>query len=497
MQRVIVIGAGVGGLATAIRLAVLGYQVTVYEQNSSPGGRISLLESDGYRFNTGPALFTDPHLIEELFHLAEEPVASCFSYQELTNSCRYFFFNGKVANAYTNSSALEREFADKLGEPEKMLGKYMETAERVYRGIGDVFTSRPIYRCSEWWKKGVWKGITSCNPSLLYHTLNEYNERHLTTGEAIQVFNQFAAYAGSSPFRSPAMLIMIAHLALSSGVFYLKGGMGMTSMVQALYKLALKKGVLFQFGKKVTRIIHTGSMVRGVVVDDENIYSDIVVADADIHFVYSRLLRQPAKAACIAGKEPGSSAVVFYWGIKKLFPKLHLHNILFSASCKHEFEHIFGKRILHKDPTLHISITSKMESGQAPEGCENWVVMLNAPSDAGIDWSSQLPQIRQQVLKKIRGMLKEDIEPLIEVEQVLHPGIIRDATNALHGALYGQSAHTLRGTFFRPSNFDKDFPGVFFCGGTVHPGGGVPLCLKSAAIVSELVKKAFPIVKET
>ncbi len=490
VPRVIVIGAGIAGLATSIRLAVQGCRVTVYEKNSFPGGKLSLVEQDGYRFDAGPSLFTEPGLIEELFRLAEEPVEPYFSYREVPNSCRYFFANGKVVNAYTDRSALLEEFTGKLGEPAAVLSKYLDNAEKTYNNIGNIFISHPVHKIRNWFRKDILKGMAACNPFLLYHTLNEYNENRLTTGEAIQIFNRFATYNGSNPYRAPAILSLIANLELNRGVFYPAGGM--ISIANALYRLAMKKGVSFEFGKNVTRIIHTGSHARGIVADNENIFSDIVVADTDIHFTYSRLLHQPAKAAAIAKKEPGSSAVVFYWGIKKQFPNLDLHNILFSAAYKNEFEHIFDNKCLYKDPTVYINITAKMESGHAPEGCENWFVMINAPSATNVDWNSQIPLIRQQVLKKIRGMLKEDIEPLIETEQVLHPGIISDATNAFRGALYGQSANTRRGAFFRPPNYDKNFPGVFFCGGTVHPGGGIPLCLKSAAIVSELVKKSKP-----
>lgn len=487
---VIVIGAGIAGLATSIRLAVQGYQVTVYEKNPLPGGKFSLVEQDGYRFDAGPSLFTEPGLIEELFHLAGEPVEPYFSYREVPNSCRYFFTNGKVINTYTDRNALLEEFAGKLGEPPAVLSRYLDNTERIYNNIGNIFISRPVHKIRNWLRRDVLKGMAACSPALLYYTLNEYNENRLTTGEAIQIFNRFATYTGSDPYRAPAILKQVANMELNRGVFYPTGGM--ISIVDALYRLALKKGVSFMFGKNVTRIIHTGAHTKGIVADDQNIFSDIVVADTDIHFTYSRLLHQPGKAAAVAKKESGSSALVFYWGIKKQFPNLDLHNILFSAAYKNEFEHIFDNKQVHKDPTVYINITAKMEPGHAPEGCENWVVMINAPSATNIDWDSKIPLIRQQVLKKIRGMLKEDIEPLIETELVLHPGIISDATNAFRGALYGQSANTRRAAFFRPPNYDKNFPGIFFCGGTVHPGGGMPLCLKSASIVSELIQKSVP-----
>lgn len=484
-SKAIVIGAGIAGLAASIRLAVQGYQVVVYEKNSIPGGKISLIKKDGYQFDAGPSLFTEPALIEDLFRLANEPMEPYFSWQTVPNSCRYFFTNGKVVDAYVDRAALLQEFATKLGEPGEVLARYLDEAEKTYISIGQTFMEQPVYRLKNWFSKDTLKGIAALRPSLVYHTLNEYNENNLTTGEAIQIFNRFATYSGSNPYSAPAMLSMIANIELNRGVFYPRGGM--ISIVTALHQLALKKGVVFEFDKQVTRIIHTGSACRGVVIEKENIFADLVVADADVHFVYSELLHQPRKAAILAKREASSSAVVFYWGIGKRFPNLDLHNILFSAGYKAEFEHIFLHKDVYKDPTVYINITAKMEPGHAPEGKENWFVMINAPSGTDIDWDKQIPLIRQQVLKKLRGMLKEDIEPLIETEQVLHPGTIHTHTYAFRSAIYGQSANTRKAAFLRPPNYDSDFPGVFFCGGTVHPGGGIPLCLKSAEIVAGLV----------
>ncbi|MBX3239796.1 MAG: phytoene desaturase [Chitinophagaceae bacterium] len=485
--KAIVTGSGIAGIAAAIRLAIQGYSVTVYEKNSYPGGKISLVEKDGYRFDSGPSLFTEPWLIEELFWLADEPMESYFSYEPVPNSCRYFFTNGKIVDAWTDREKLLQEFEQQLGEPREVLSSYLEKAGKIYENIGEVFFDRPMYR-SAWLNKKILKAVASFRPGLVYYTLNEFNEQQLTTGEAIQIFNRYATYNGSSPYSAPAMLSMISAIELDTGVFYPAGGM--ISIANALYELAVKKGVRFEFNRNVSRIIHTGSQTKGVVLDGKNIFSDIVVSDADVYFTYRDLLDRKREAAALTRKEPGSSAVIFYWGIKKEFPQLQLHNVLFSAEYKAEFNHIFTLKKTYKDPTVYINITSKMEEGHAPPGKENWFVMINVPAiGTSAEWEKEIPYIRQQVLKKLRGMLKEDVEPLIETEQVSHPGILERDTNSFRGAIYGMSSNTRRGAFRRHPNSVSGLPGVYFCGGTVHPGGGIPLCLKSAEIVGTLVKK--------
>jgi phytoene dehydrogenase-like protein len=211
------------------------------------------------------------------------------------------------------------------------------------------------------------------------------------------------------------------------------------------------------------------------------------VSNADAYFTYKNLLNNHRKSQKILKQERSSSAIIFYWGIKKEFPLLHLHNIFFSIDYKKEFDCIFNKQQLYTDPTVYINITSKMEVGQAPEGKENWFVMVNAPANSGQDWDLLKEQLRSIVIKKLSRLLGEDIETLIETEHTLDPLMIESQTASYMGSLYGTSSNSKLAAFLRHPNFTGAIKGLYFCGGSVHPGGGIPLCLKSAKIVSELV----------
>lgn len=481
----IVIGSGIAGLAAAIRLSVQGYQVVVYEKNSSPGGKLGILEKEGYRFDTGPSLFTEPENIEALFRLAGEPIDEYLQYEPVPCTCKYFFANGKVVNAWADREQFLEEMETNTGEPRTTMQAYLQQSKELYDDVADIFLNNSLNKIKTWGRLRVLKALSSIKPSFLFKTLNEYHQAAFTTGEAIQMFNRFATYNGSNPYKAPAMLTVIPNIELNHGVYYPKGGM--ISIVNALYKLAIKKGVLFEFNSPVQRIIQTGDHVSGVVVGNKNFFSDIVVSNADVIFTYRHLLQRSKEASVIQKREFSSSAIVFYWGIKKQFTQMQLHNIFFSGDYIHEFRELFERKKAYKDPTVYINITSKMEAGHAPEGRENWFVMINAPSVTKANWQEQIPYIRQQVLKKLRGMLKEDIEPLIETEQILDPTSIEAQTNTWGGAIYGSASNNRMSAFRRPANFDSNIPGVYFCGGTVHPGGGIPLCLKSAQIVAELV----------
>ena len=319
----------------------------------------------------------------------------------------------------------------------------------------------------------------------MFNTLNDYNKKKFLSKEAVQLFNRFATYNGSNPYKAPAMLSLIPHLEQNQGTFYPYGGM--ISITNALYKLAINKGVQFYFNHPVKRIIELDGVVKGVVVNDENIFAEVVVSNADVYFTYKNLLRDNIKAKKVLKQERSSSAVIFYWGINQSFSQLGLHNIFFSEDYKTEFDNIFNAESLSKDPTVYINITSKMEGNQSPHGKENWFVMVNAPANTGQDWEQLKSELRYNVLKKISRILGEDVEPLIIAEHTLDPLLIETQTASYMGSLYGTSSNSKLAAFFRHANFTDSIKGLYFCGGSVHPGGGIPLCLKSAKIVSELV----------
>jgi phytoene desaturase len=264
----------------------------------------------------------------------------------------------------------------------------------------------------------------------------------------------------------------------------------MISITNSLYQLALKKGVKFHFDSPVHRIIHDNGKVSGVEVNEQVYYAKIIVSNADVYFTYKNLLANPSMAKNVLKQERSSSAVIFYWGIKKKFPQLELHNIFFSKEYKKEFEYIFEEGNLSSDPTVYINITSKMQANQSPEGKENWFVMVNAPANLGQNWEELKKVLRENILLKLTRMLGEDIGAQIETEHTLDPIMIEQRTASYMGSLYGTSSNSKFAAFLRHANFTSAIKGLYFCGGSVHPGGGIPLCLKSAKIVSDLIVKA-------
>jgi phytoene desaturase len=281
---------------------------------------------------------------------------------------------------------------------------------------------------------------------------------------------------------------MIPHLEMHYGTFYPTGGMHEIS--QSLFKLAEKVGVQFHFEEAVNTINYINDRATGVVTSKNTYQADVIVSNMDVFSTYNHLLQSAKQPLKILKQERSSSALIFYWGINKTFPALDLHNILFSENYEDEFDEIFRNKSLHSDPTVYINITSKEDAKDAPEGCENWFVMINAPGNFGQDWQALIKQARINIIRKINKSLGVDIEKNIVTEYILDPIQIEQQTRSHQGSLYGTSSNSKFAAFLRHPNFSSQFKNLYFCGGSVHPGGGIPLCLLSAKIATEQIEKA-------
>lgn len=483
----VIIGAGVGGLATAIRLAVQGFDVKVYEQSATYGGKIGYFESEGFHFDSGPSLFTQPENIEALFKLAGVPIEDFFRYKKMPTSCTYFYEDGTVINAAADINTFAEEVQLKTNEPSGHIKSYLDQSAKLYQDVAEIFLNHSLHKFAHLRKAPIWKAIKRFRFSHLFTTLHNFNANAFEQKKVVQLFDRYATYNGSNPYAAPGMMSLIPHLEHNEGTYYPEGGM--ISIAKALYELAKLKGVEFFFNSPVERIIHYNNRVAGVVVQGKNILASIVVSNIDVYFTYLYLLKDQHKARKILKQERSSSALIFYWGIDKSFPELGLHNIFFTENYATEFAHIFKKGKTFNDPTIYINITSKCEPGkQAPEGKENWFVMVNVPANTGQDWAQLKNTVRTQVLEKLHRVLKTDIGSKIVTEHVLDPIMIETKTGSYSGSLYGTSSNSRMAAFLRHPNFSRNLKGLYFVGGSVHPGGGIPLCLRSAKIAADLIR---------
>ena len=483
-KKAIIVGAGIAGIATAIRLAIKGYAVEVFEANSHPGGKLSEIEQNGYRFDAGPSLLTMPQYIDELFTLAGKNPVGYFQYQKLDTVCKYFYEDGTRIKAYADTQKFAQEINHATGEPTENIIKYLANSADIYNITNHVFLERSLHRLQTFLRWDTVRSVFKLPQIDAFRTMHKANQTYFKDKRVVQFFDRYATYNGSNPYEAPATLNVIPHLEHHFGAYFPEGGM--YSITQSLIKLAEELGVKFRYNAKVDEIVVINKIAKGIRVKGENIVGDIVVSNMDVWFTYKNLLQKhprlhPQKTL---NQQRSSSALIFYWGIKRTFPELDLHNIFFSADYKAEFNHIWQEQGIYHDPTVYLNISSKLKPDDAPEGCENWFVMINVPANNGQDWDVLIAEARQNIQQKLSKILGEDISKLIECESILDPRSIESKTSSYNGSIYGTSSNSQFAAFLRHANRSSKINGLYFCGGSVHPGGGIPLCLLSAKIVS-------------
>jgi phytoene desaturase len=485
-MKIGIIGAGIAGIASSIRLAAAGHEVTVFEANAYPGGKLSVFTLDGYRFDAGPSLFTMPHYVEELFALCGERAEDHFRYVQVDTACHYFWEDGTRLQVPANPDQFAAEAERVLGVPADQVQRFLARSAEKYSLAGKLFLEKSLHRVGTWLSKPVAKALLRLPRFELFQTMHQAHQKSFSNEKMVQLFNRYATYNGSNPYKASGMLTIIPHFEHNIGVFYPEGGMH--SITTSLYELSLRQGVNYHFSTPVTEIVTEKGRVKGLKTTEDDFYAfDRVVSNMDVYYTYKRLLRAEKHPETILNQPKSTSALIFYWGVKRDFPELGLHNIFFTQDYKSEFEAL-EEGLVVDDPTIYVNITSKLTPSDVPEGGgENWFILVNAPCHQGQDWSKVIPEIRKNTLQKLSRILGADVESLIVCEDILEPREIERRTSSHLGALYGYSSNTMMAAFLRHPNFSNRIEGLHFVGGSVHPGGGIPLCLLSAKITSELI----------
>ncbi|WP_407425858.1 1-hydroxycarotenoid 3,4-desaturase CrtD [Arcticibacter sp.] len=479
----IVIGAGIAGIAAAIRLAVKGYKVEVFEANSYPGGKLNEFVNSGFRFDAGPSLFTMPQYVDELFRLAGKNPTDYFRYEKLDSICHYFYEDGTRLTAWADSAKLADEIALKTRDTRESVMRFLNKSRDIYDITHHVFLEKSLHRLDSYLNKQTLRSVLRFGEIDAFRTMNEANEKHFHDDKTRRFFNRYATYNGSNPYKAPATLNIIPHLEQHFGAYFPEGGMH--AITDSLVKLAKDLGVRFYFNSKVEEILYERGQVTGVNVAGDVVRASYVISNMDVWFTYRKLLKGIKLPERVLKQERSSSALIFYWGIRGIFKELDLHNIFFSEDYEKEFRTIWKHKTIDEDPTVYLNISSKYCQADAPEGSENWFVMVNVPANVGQDWDRLIAEARLNIIKKLSRILKQDIGSLIVVEKVLDPREIESSTSSYQGSLYGTSSNGRFAAFLRHPNFIDSVKGLYFVGGSVHPGGGIPLALLSAKIIDD------------
>lgn len=488
-SRVIVIGGGLAGMTAAARLGNAGYQVILCEKRSVLGGKVDEKiyslpsKSDAaeyrFRFDAGPSLFAMSWVFEELFNALGSSLKDELALVPLDPICRYFFATGQQLNTSTDIDYMASEF-EKLSKGEgAALRRFLKFSEDLYNATEAIYLKNPVSWRSPFQFSLRHLGIL---PRLgMTTTLSEKLKHYFSTTEARQLFSRYATYSGSSPYKAPATFSVIPHVEYGLGAFYVQGGI--KKIVDALARHLERLNVQVLLDSPVQKVTTTGnsfssrSTATGVMLEDgTTICSDAVIVNSDVTWSRRNLLpitgplREP---------DPSTSAVVFLWCMKGTTPDLLHHNIFFSGDYEEEFDALTSRFLFPEELTVYVNITSKSDTSDAPPGCENWFVMLNAPALFPCNSTTSIKHLKAGVIRMLQRHGISGTECRILHEDVLTPSYFESNFNAFRGTLYGASSNTQIQAFFRTAANASPVNGVFFCGGSCHPGGGMPLVIQS------------------
>jgi phytoene desaturase len=483
----VVIGAGVGGIAIAAHLARNGMRVTVVEKNAWPGGRCDHFERDGHHFNTGPTLLIMPHVYEQEFAALGVTLRERLDLRRVDPTYHLVFDDG---SQLALTSDLER-MCEQLEaiEPGSFQGflRYLSEGFRHYNVAMDQLVERDFRTAGDF--------FTFRNAPLLF-TLKPLarHYRHMATyfkePRLKAAFTFQDVYMGLSPFEAPSTFSMMASTELAHGVWYPIGGM--YQVVVALMEVARRAGVTFEFRAPVARIEIAGGRARGVTLaDGRRLEADVVVANADLPYVYERLLPYDTLAEQIKHKQFSSSAISFFWGVDRSYPELYPHTLFLAEEYQQNFESISRQRELPENPSLYIHAPARLDPAAAPGGQDTLIAVVpvgHLSETDKQDWRRIRARARQAVFNRLTLLGVNDLPAHIKFEVNYVPLSWRKRYNLTLGATHGLS-HTLTQLgYLRPHNRHPLYHNLYFVGASTHPGTGVPTALVCARLVAERIR---------
>jgi phytoene desaturase len=488
-KKAAVIGSGIAGLSAAIDLRSKGFDVDLYEKNDHTGGKAGFQEHAGFKFDTGPSLLTMPFVFERLLNKLNKRLEDTIPIEKLDIICKYFFSDGTVLNAFSDRQRLLQEFDEKTCDNNQDIRGYFDYCRKMYENSKDLFLFNSLIDAPDFFKKEPLKGLKTILILDIFRNLHLSHKRFFRDKNNVQLFDRYATYSGSNPYKLPATFNIIPHVEYEIGAYVPKKGIRAIPM--SLTQAAVDSGVNIFLNSMVDKINYKGRKITGINARQTERDYDIVISNSDVNYTYQNLLKDRSTKTALRYRklEPSSSAIVFYWGIKGEFSELQANNIFFSSDYKKEFDQIFKQGICPDEPTVYINITSKYCPSDAPGGCENWFVLVNVPYDKGQNWQKQADIMRSRILLILEKYLGRKIEPLICTEKVMTPKDIYDKTLSNKGSIYGISSNSKLAAFHRQPNKSEEYDGLYFAGGSAHPGGGMPLVALSGMIASDLAQR--------
>jgi phytoene desaturase len=488
-KSVVVIGAGVGGIATAIRLAQQGYQVKVYEKNAAPGGRCGQLLREGHRFDLGATIFLMPSLYRQVFESIGLSLEESFETKPLPVIYRIYYGNGETLDFTTEKERMDAQLEKIEPGSAQKARLFVSNGYRLFQMAVKELLGRNFYSLFEFVN---FKNIgllfkIKTHIRLLAYVGRFFKHTHLKVAFSFQNI-----YVGQNPFTAPALFSMLSAAELTEGSLFPVGGM--YSIVEKLVSVAKALGVEFIYGKSVVQIKVGKNKAEGIVLEDgSEIQGDIVVANADLPYVYRELLPGKCSSFRLDHLKYSCSALVFHWGLDKTYPQLAHHGVFLSEHFRESLDMIFKNKTLSNEPSFYIHAPVNTDPTAAPADQDSISVIVpvgHLVARKEQDWNALKQLARTSVLERLKKEGLDDFEEHLKFEICYLPKTWNTAYNITKGSVFGSVNHSiLQMGYFRPHNKHHRYKNLYFVGGSTHPGNGVPLVLLSSKLTSERILK--------
>jgi len=478
-NKVIIIGAGLGGISTSLRLAKLGFKVTLIEKNSNLGGKIYPYEEKGFKFDRGPSLITLPQHFYELYSDINEKLDEHIELINLNPTCKYLFDSGKEFNYYSTISGMKTEL-NKINEDFENFCNFLNIGSKVYELSKKTFLNYPMGKFPRNVKLSDLISFPYFKSLINYKKLTKNTFK---SDEMRMIFERYTTYVGSSPKKTPGMFFIIPFIEYAFGSWYIKGGI--YKLIESLEKLLEKNNVEVLKNTEIKKIRVSNNKVEGVETENASINGNIIINNSDVSNLRSYMNQKNNEKI----NDYSLSGFIILLGLKKKIDSNH-HNILFSSNYSEEFDDLFRKKIFPNDPTVYLCNPSVSDNTVAPENCSSLFIMANSPA-TNDKWSDEeIEKSSEKILKKLSFYGYDIKENDIQVKKIQSPNYFMQQHNSFGGSLYGKSSHGYKNSFFRRPNKDK-IKGLYNVGGTSHPGGGTPTVLKSSKITTNLINNDY------
>ncbi len=486
-KSVLVVGAGIGGIAAAVHLARAGFHVTVVEKNAQAGGRCDRFSLAGHQFDTGPTLFVFPQLYEAEFRSLGTTMDEQLELQRVEPTYQLVYDNGRRL-ALTSDMDWMRQQLEGI-EPGSFQGlqRYLQEGEQHYRLVLENILNRDFRQASDFFRIRHLPLAFQLKPLLHHyrHMSAYFDEPCLKSAFTFQDI-----YTGLSPFEAPATYSMMPYTELAHGVWYPKGGM--YRIVEALMGLALQAGVEFSFNSPVEQIETDSSRARGIrLADGLHMAADAVLANADLPYVYQNLLPPNGMAKVLMRKHFSCSAISFFWGMDKQYPELGPHTLFLANDFRDSFKSIDHDLSLPANPNVYIHAPARLDPSMAPPGQDTLTAILpvgHLSDDSGQDWDKLRERARQGVFLRLRTLGITDLEAHLKFERAYTPTSWARRYNLVKGSTHGLSHQLTQMAWFRPHNRHAQYTNLYFVGASTHPGTGIPTAMVSGRLAARRIR---------